>query len=77
MRARRARRDVERDGRDEKNRAEGIERGAKGRVVAESAEAFQLRESGVSYLADFGPKNDDIGEKSGYFWKNNIEISMR
>jgi putative transposase len=34
---------------------------AKGRVVLESAEAFQLREPGVSYHIDFGPKNDDIG----------------
>ena len=49
---------------------------AKGRVVLESAEAFQLREPGVSYLIDFGPKNDDIGAENGYFWNNNIEISI-
>jgi len=45
-------------------------------VVLESAEAFQLRESGVSYLIDFDPKNDDIGAENGYFWNNNIEISI-
>jgi putative transposase len=44
---------------------------AKGRVVLESAEAFQLREPGVSYHIDFGPKNDDIGAEN-----NNIEISI-
>jgi hypothetical protein len=33
---------------------------AKGRVVLESEEGFQLRERGVSYLVDSGPKNDDI-----------------
>ena len=36
----------------------------KGRVVLESAEAFQLREPGVSCLVDFGPKNDDIGAEN-------------
>jgi hypothetical protein len=30
-----------------------------------------LREPGVSYLIDFGPKNDDIGAENGYFWNNN------
>jgi putative transposase len=49
---------------------------AKGRVVLESAEAFQLREPEVSYLVDFGPKNDDIGAENGYFWNTNIEISI-
>jgi hypothetical protein len=49
---------------------------AKGRVVLESAEAFQLREPAVSYLSDFDPKNDDIGAANGYFWNNNIEISI-
>jgi hypothetical protein len=49
---------------------------AKGRVVVETAEAFQLREPGVSYLIDFEPKNDDIGAKNGYFWNNNVEISI-
>jgi hypothetical protein len=44
---------------------------AKGRVVIEGGEAFQLREPGVSYLIDFGPKNDDIGAENGYFWNNN------
>jgi putative transposase len=49
---------------------------AKGRVVVESAEAFQLREPGVSYHVDFGPKNDDIGPENGYFWNNNLKISI-
>jgi putative transposase len=51
---------------------------AKGRAVleTETAEAFQLREPGVSYLVNFGPKNEDIGAKNGYFWNNNIEISI-
>jgi putative transposase len=48
---------------------------AKGRVVLESAEAFQLREPGVSYLIDFGPKNDDIGQENGYFGNTNVKIS--
>ncbi len=43
-------------------------------MVLESAEAFQLREPGVSYLTDFDPKNDNIGAENGYFWNNNIEI---
>jgi putative transposase len=49
---------------------------AKGRVVLESAKGFQLREPGVYYLVDFGPKNVDIGAENGYFWNNNIEISI-
>jgi len=49
---------------------------AKGRAVLEGGEAFQLREPGVSYLVDFGPKNNDIGAENGYFWNNNIEISI-
>jgi putative transposase len=44
---------------------------AKGRVVLESEEGFQLRERGVSYLVDSGPKNDDIEAENGYFWNNN------
>jgi len=51
-----------------------MERKVKRRVVLESAEAFQLREPGVSYLVDFDPKNDDIGAENWYFWNNNIEI---
>jgi putative transposase len=49
---------------------------AKGRVVLECEEMFQLQEPGVSYLVDFGPKNDDIGAEDGYFWKTNVEISI-
>ena len=58
------------------HRAWGMECKAEGRVVVESAEAFQLREPGVSYLVDFGPKNDDIAAENGYFWNNNLEISI-
>ncbi len=53
-----------------------MEKRQKGRVVLESAEAFQLREPGVSYLVDFGPKNDDIGAENGYFWNTNVDISI-
>ena len=49
---------------------------AKGRLVLKSAEACQLREPGVSYYIDFGPKNDHIGAENGYFWNNNVEISI-
>jgi putative transposase len=49
---------------------------AKGRMVLKSAEAFQLREPGVSYLVDFDLKNDDIRDENGYFWNNNVEISI-
>lgn len=42
----------------------------------ERAEGFQLREAGVPCLVGFGPKNDDIGAKNGYFWNYNIEISI-
>ena len=40
---------------------------AKGRIVVEAGEAYQLRELQVSYLANFGLKNDDIGAKNSYF----------
>jgi putative transposase len=49
---------------------------AKGRVVLEGGKAFQLREPGVSYLVNFGPKNDDIGAENGYFWNNDLKISI-
>jgi hypothetical protein len=38
------------------------------REKIEGGEAFQLREPGVSYHIDFGPKNDDIAAGNGYFW---------
>jgi putative transposase len=47
---------------------------AKGRMVLKSEEAFHLREPGVSYLIDFGPKNDGIEAENAYFWNNNVEI---
>ncbi len=37
---------------------------------------YQLREPGVCYHIDFGPKNSDIGAENGYFWNNNIENSI-
>ena len=49
---------------------------AKGRMVLKSEEAFHLRESGVSYHTHFGFKNGDIGDENGYFWNNNVEISI-
>jgi putative transposase len=49
---------------------------AKGRLVLGSDETFQLREPGVSYLVYFDPKNEDIGAENGYFWNNNVEISI-
>ena len=45
-------------------------------MVLESSEAFRLREPGVSYHINFGPKNDDIGAENGYFWNDNVEISV-
>jgi len=45
-------------------------------MVLKSAEAFQLREPGVSYLVDIDPKNDHIAAENGYFWNNNVEISI-
>jgi hypothetical protein len=36
----------------------------------------QNREPGVSYMVDFGAKNDDIGDENGFFWNNNVETSM-
>ncbi len=41
---------------------------AKGRKVVEAGEAYQLREPQVSYPANFGLENDDIGAKNTYFW---------
>ena len=34
-------------------------------MVVESVEAFQLREPGVSYLVDFGPKTTILGLETG------------
>ena len=49
---------------------------AKGRVILKSAKAFQLREPGVFYKRHISPKNDYIGAENGYFWNNNVEISI-
>ena len=40
---------------------------ASGRDIIESGGSHELREPGVSYLVDFGPKNDDVGAENGYF----------
>ena len=48
----------------------------KGRVVLKSAEAFQLREPGVFYNIDSGPKNDDVDAGNGYFWNNSVKNSI-
>jgi hypothetical protein len=39
----------------------------KGRRVVKSGSAYQLREPEISYMANFGPKNDDIGAENGHF----------
>ena len=41
---------------------------AKGRKVVETEEVYQLREPQVSYPANFGLENDDIGAENTYFW---------
>jgi hypothetical protein len=53
-----------------------MEKRQKGRVVLENAEAFQLREPGVSYIVYSGPKNDDIGQENGYFGNNTTAIPI-
>jgi hypothetical protein len=52
-----------------------MENRSKRRVVLEGGKAAQLREPAVSYLVDFGLKNDDIGAENGYFWNTNVKIS--
>jgi len=42
---------------------------AKGRKAVDAGPVYQLRESPVSYLADFGLENDAIGAENTYFWK--------
>ena len=41
---------------------------AKGRKVVETEEVYQLREPQVSYPANFGLENDDIGAENTYLW---------
>jgi len=41
---------------------------AKGRKVVETEKVYQLREPQVSYPANFGLENDDIGAENTYFW---------
>jgi putative transposase len=40
----------------------------KGRNVVGAGEAYQLREPQVSYPANFGFENDDIGAENTHFW---------
>ena len=71
------RRDV-RDGRSgEKRRCMGHgEEGETGEKSEKGEEPFQLREPRVSYPLDLGPKNDDIEAENGYFWNDDIYISI-
>lgn len=49
---------------------------AKGRRVVQTGSAHQLREPEISYMANFDPKNDDIGAENGYFWNSILDISI-
>jgi len=42
---------------------------AKGRGVFRAGSGYQLREPEISYMDNFGPKNDDIGAENGYLWE--------
>ena len=39
---------------------------AKGRRMVRAGSGYQLRESKISYMNNFSPKNDDIGAENGY-----------
>ncbi len=39
-----------------------------GRKVVGAGQAYQLRELRVSYTANFGLENDDVGAENTYFW---------
>ena len=41
---------------------------AKGRKVVAAGEAYQLRETQVSYPVNLDLENDDIGVENAYFW---------
>jgi putative transposase len=47
---------------------------ARGRSVARAGSAYQLREPEISYMANFSPKNDDIGVENGYLWNSIFDI---
>ena len=51
-----------------KNTKQAPSIGAKGRKVVEAGEAYQLRKPQVSYPADSGIENDDIGAENSNFW---------
>jgi hypothetical protein len=51
-----------------KNTKQALSIKAKGRKVVEAGEAYPLREPQVSYPANFGTENDDIGAENTYFW---------
>ena len=48
---------------------------AKGRKLVENEKILQLRENAVPYMANFDPKNDDIGGENSYFWKDSLFFS--
>ena len=72
--ARRARCEIGRDG--NKHLALSMENKSKGRVVLESAAAFQFREPRVSYHINCGPKNIDVEIEKGCPANINVEIEV-
>ena len=50
-------------------------RKAKGRKLVEKEKIFQLRENEIPYIANFDPKNEDIGGENSYFWKDSFYFS--
>lgn len=48
---------------------------AKGRKLVEKEKIFQLREQVITYMANFDPKNDDIGGQNSYFWEDSLYFS--
>ena len=49
---------------------------AKGRSLVKTGSGYQLREPTISYMANFNPKNDDIGAENGYLWNSIDDISI-
>jgi hypothetical protein len=41
-----------------------------------AADLLNFNDPEVSYTANFGPKNDDIGAENCYFWNSIINISV-
>jgi putative transposase len=55
---------------------ESLGQRAKGRKVLDAGSALQLREPEVSYRANFGRENEDIGVENTYFWNTIYENSI-